>query len=134
MATYDSLIGRTILRLERGDDLIRFWLDDGRIMRMEHKQDCCESVYIEDVVGDLQDLIGLPLIQAEEVTNNHAVHLPPANPEEEKEDDYSSQESCTWTYYNFATRKGHVQIRWYGTSNGYYSETADLTEEEQTEP
>ena len=83
-----------------------------------HQQDCCEHVSIEDVCGDLQDLVGEPLLLAEEVSGETPVDF--------NERDY---ESVTWTFYKFATRKGYVDVRWLGESNGYYSEGVSLGRE-----
>jgi len=80
-----------------------------------HYQDCCESVYIESVVGDLSDLEGEPLLIAEETSGEIPV---------DDEDGY--RDVGTWTFYKFATRKGYVDVRWCGESNGYYSESVDL--------
>ena len=56
---------------------------------------------------------------AEEVTNEQDI-----NPEGVKIPEY--QDSFTWTFYKLATMKGAVTIRWYGESNGYYSESVDF--------
>lgn len=110
-----DLIGLTMRDVTQEDDQsITFHVDDGRTFRLYHSQDCCESVYIESVVGDLKDLIGSPILVAEESSNDA----------EPKLNEYD--ESFTWTFYKLATIKGYVDIRWYGTSNGYYSESVDF--------
>ena len=78
-----------------------------------HSQDCCESVGSNDIVGDLSDLVGEPLLIADEVDG-------------ESPADFEAYESYSWTFYKFATRKGYVDVRWLGESNGYYSESVDL--------
>ena len=82
-----------------------------------HQQGCCESVRIEDIVGDLSDLEGEVLLKAEETSNVFDL----LNTAEQE-----FSESGTWTFYKFATRKGYVDVRWLGESNGYYSESVDL--------
>ena len=120
-ATVSTLLGLTLRRVERfGEEHIEFETIDGRAFVMCHRQDCCESVEIEDVCGDLQDLVGEPIFMAEEVSGETAAPIGWAPGEYD--------ESYTWTFYKFATRKGYVDIRWFGSSNGYYSESVDFIE------
>lgn len=121
-----EIIGKTMLKVERTDeidgDTITFYAEDGTIYDMYHYNDCCESVTIEDICGDLNDLVGYPILMAEEVySDSEPPTVDPDFPNYEPE-------SYTWTFYKFATVKGYVTIRWYGTSNGYYSETATFME------
>lgn len=102
-----------------GDEEMIFETKDGKKYRMYHHQNCCESVSVEDICGNLENLIGTPIIKATEDTNSET------NPEGVKPED---QDSFTWTFYNISTIKGDVTIRWYGESNGYYSESVDFEE------
>jgi hypothetical protein len=118
---FSGMVGKTLVRIEggEGDDEIRFYCDNGEIYRMHHWQGCCESVYVESVVGDMADLIGSPILMAEESTSGE-------NPADAKPETIEYQESFTWTFYKLATAKGYVDLRWYGESNGYYGEEVDF--------
>ncbi len=113
-ADISALVGETCTavfqRDNDGDELV-FETESGKTFCMYHQQDCCEHVYIEDVVGNLEELVGSPILKASEDSNSaENEHL----------------ESETWTFYNLATQKGYVTIRWYGSSDGYYSEGVDF--------
>ena len=115
MENLDFLKGRIIDRIEgdKGGHELKLFMRDGKVVTFYHMQDCCEYVRIEDIVGDLSDLVGEPLLLAEE-SNDNATNV---------------GEYGTWTFYKFGTRKGYVDIRWLGESNGYYSERVDWREE-----
>lgn len=120
--TITDFIGLTFASVEVSKDkeTITFESVDGRVFKMLHHQNCCESVAVDDITGDLADLIGAPILMAEEVTHGDS------NPDGVTPPEY--QDSWTWTFYKLATRKGYVDIRWYGESNGYYSESVDIVE------
>jgi hypothetical protein len=114
-----SLIGEILVFITpatKGDDNITFKTKSSKEYRMYHQQECCEEVRIEDICGDLQDLVGTPILQAEESNGGKA----PSGHEY-----YGGH---TWTFYRFATIKGSVVIRWLGESNGYYSESVSFQE------
>jgi hypothetical protein len=118
-AEFSELVGKILTSVVVGNDndTMTFWAADGDAYMLYHEQDCCESVSIEDIVGDLDDLIGSPILMAEEVTN--------ADEPEGVDIKYRGY-SETWTFYKLATIKGYVTIRWYGSSNGWYSESVDF--------
>ena len=119
--TFDVLKGKTLTKIEgmeRGNDVVKFYCTDGSAYEMYHSQNCCENVTIEDVCGDVDDLIGSEILVADEIIHEGE------NPEGVEGPEY--QDSFTWTFYKFATRKGYVDLRWYGESNGYYSERVDF--------
>lgn len=104
-----DLVGIVPTKVYADDETLTFETPVG-LFRFYHLQDCCESVYIESIVGDLQDLVGEPITFAEEVSDRVEVG------------GYFS----TWTFYKFATIKGYVDVRWHGNSNGFYSESVDF--------
>ena len=112
-----QMLGKTFVQVSGavGNFDLLFETANGERFMFSHQQDCCERVDINDIVGDLEDLVGEPLLLAEEVQGETPVDF--------NEREY---ESVTWTFYKFATRKGYVDVRWLGESNGYYSERVDL--------
>ena len=115
MIDFSILKGLTITSiedLEEDSELVVFKTSEGRRFEMYHSQDCCESVSIEDVCGDVNDLLNSPILLAEEETSDED----PTDVDKE----YHDHLYC-WTFYKLSTFKGDVTIRWYGESNGYYS-------------
>ena len=56
-ANIKDLIGKTLIEIEKiNDEELIFHCTSGEKYRMFHDQDCCESVHIEDICGDLEDL------------------------------------------------------------------------------
>jgi hypothetical protein len=116
-AKIEDMIGKVFTSVKNVDGTELVFENDQERFVFFHSQDCCEHVRIEDIVGDLADLEGVELLKAEETHNLFDMI---------KSIDQELGESGTWTYYKFATRKGYVDVRWLGESNGYYSESVDL--------
>lgn len=111
---FKTLLGKTcekIQRIELDDDnngRIIFTTICGDDYHLYHEQDCCEDVRIKDICGNLDDLIGAPILEAEEVTNDK---------------EHDDEGTSTWTFYKLATIKGSVTINFLGVSNGFYCES-----------
>lgn len=124
---FETLKGKTITKIVgmiEHSGMVEFYTRCGRKYTMLHFQDCCEDVSIEDVCGDVEDLLDSEIVVAEEVKNDDDVMLAQAILEG------NHYESATWTFYKLDTVNGGVTIRWLGTSNGYYSEEVSFIEEE----
>ncbi len=67
----------------------------------------------EDVNGELSWLLDTPILMADE-----------AQGETGTEEEYGTE--YRWMFYRFATRKGYVDLRFLGLSNGWYSEKMDF--------
>ncbi len=110
-----ALMGKTFVQIVKVFNVIHFIQADGSKVVMEHWQSCCEDVVIEDICGDLDDLVGTPILVAEKRT---------------QDDPDQAYGEGMWTFYEIRTVKGSVTIRWYGSSNGFYSVGVNVYEVE----
>lgn len=129
------LIGLTIASIKRGDknnpDRLEIATQEGRSFLFYHSQDCCESVTIERIDGDLSDLIDSPILSATETIedkSHESIRAFFGWPE----DRYI--ESITLTTFAFETANGKVFVNWVGESNGYYSESVSFVETTNGQP
>jgi hypothetical protein len=117
--TLDDMKGQVFTKVYVTDNKYEMIFEnDEFIFTFYHEDDCCESVYVDDITGDLNDLVGKPLDIVE--VARHEDTMPQGMDLKKPED------SFTWTFYKFATIKGWVDVRWLGESNGYYSEEVDF--------
>lgn len=120
-AEFDELLGKTLERVVVDPDTssegetIWFYCTDGSVYKMYHGQWCCEYVSLESIDGDIQRLLHLPILRAEVVTNED-------QPAPEGRANWLNR----WTFYKLATNLDSVTIRWFGSSNGYYSVDVDF--------
>jgi len=104
-----------IIRLtndENDEDALTFECTDGTAYKLYHEQECCESVWLEDVSGNLDDLLNTPILIAELSVTERS----------------TSEGEEAYSYYHLATIKGYVDLRWFGESNGCYSCGVDFVE------
>lgn len=115
---FENLLGKIFIDISINNNCIKFETDNGEIYELipDANDEVGNDVNtdIEDINGDIKDLLNSPILQSKEATNN--------------KDDFgqSYQESFLWTFYKLSTVKGYVVIRYYGRSNGYYSEKVTL--------
>ncbi len=113
MSIFSDLVGQVItsFTINESEDVILISTHSGDHYKMYHDQECCESVTVDDVCGDLDDIIGKTILVAEESISDTY-------------DDINGGQ--TWTFYKIDTNKGGITIRWYGNSNGHYSESVEF--------
>ena len=109
----DDLVGKVIKGWAYSDMYFQILTDD-HIYIFYHEYDCCESVWLTQVDGISDKIIGSRIVIAEVVTD-------------EKDTEYGP---ITWSFYKIGTNKGMIDFRWQGESNGYYSETVGLVKVE----
>lgn len=109
MCDISEFVGKTLVRVNTGLDQIDFWFSDGSHYRMDHWQECCEVVTVEDIDTPLTHHLGQEILVAEartqEIPNDHSGYY---------------DECMQWTFYTIRSNMATSTIRWYGGSNGYY--------------
>lgn len=104
---FHELLNKVFTSVYKKDDSLHF-INDTEHYCFTHIRSCCETVFIESLVGNTKDLENSPILVAEMTKG--------VNPGVAE----------TWSFYKFATNKGWVDVRWFGESNGNYSEEAFL--------
>ena len=104
-----DMVGKKVLGIYYDEENFQILTDDG-VYAFYHEQSCCESVWLTQVDGINDKIIGSRIVIAEEVVD-------------EKDTEYGH---ITWTFYKIGTNKGMIDFRWQGESDGGYSETVDL--------
>lgn len=114
---FNTLVGKTILKVLGGvgSERLVFFTSAG-VFQLYHDQDCCESVRVEDIEGRLEKLVGHTIRSAEETSASF--------------DSTKNEDPICWTFYRITTDAwdANTVIRWFGTSNGYYSTRVDFVE------
>lgn len=103
--------------LEVDSEKVVLYFSDNTQMVFEHYQDCCEQVYLLDYICDVDLSKPSVVLQAEE-RESKDISCPVTGLGKD-------DESNTWTFYSINTSTGEIFMRWYGTSNGYYSEAVN---------
>lgn len=112
----EELKGKTLTKVEASNEEVVFETAEGPRYQLYHSQDCCESVTVREVEGDLTNLIG-PVLNAREEPG----HEWPGYEE-------AGHDSVTLTDFIVETAKGKVVFKWVGESNGYYSESVEFVQ------
>lgn len=121
---FSELIGKTIINITKlfDDSLLIIICSDGEVFELQHFPTCCEGSYLQDICGDLEDILVSPIVLAEESTKEVT--------EEEISTQVDTERSIgpcyNWTFYKLATIKGSVTLRFLGDNNGCYSTKVEL--------
>ena len=104
-----DMVGKKVLGIYYDEENFQIITDDG-VYAFYHEQSCCEYVWLTQVDGISDKIIGSRIVIAEVVTDEKSV----------------AGGSITWSFYKIGTNKGMIDFRFQGESNGHYSESVDL--------
>jgi hypothetical protein len=99
----DCIIGKIIESASLSIDktILTFYFSDNSSIQFDSRPSN-PDVYIDDICGDFDCLLGVPLLVAESSSKSGDVA------------------ECEWVFYIFSTIKGTINIRWFDTTSDYY--------------
>lgn len=106
---------KTVEGVKQGSDSVIFHCKDGYSVELTHIFSCCEDVY-------LYDSDNFAAIERKDGSDIYTDTRWAKLEVETQEAQPQSQSSATWTFYKIQTNKGYDTLRWFGESNGNYSE------------
>ena len=98
-----NLIGSVVDDIQQNTETLTIKLQDGRTYLFGHEQECCEKVYLADMNGDINDLIG------QTITIAHFSESP------------DKKSTTAWTFVHLSSPKGSLVIRWNADTDTQYS-------------
>lgn len=113
----EDLLGQTItsIKMHKGDYIAK--ITTTNYVYDMFCERSVEDYWVEDIVGDLDDLFGSPITMAEEVIGDYSNNI--------EEGIFEG----TFAFYKLATNNGYVTIRWCGIYDENYSEKVFISRE-----
>ena len=102
-------IDKIVIKGKGEEACVYFYMLD-LIYELRHYQECCESVELVDVCGDVEDF------------SNNIIRRAECNTRDVDTEDGE----LTYSFYRLDSDKGSLVLRWTGESNGYYSQEVDF--------
>jgi len=118
----EDLINQRInnITYDNDNDCLLFETNDGFHYEMKHEQSCCESVYLVDF-----DINQTKEILLNQIIINASCEKQAGDDDNRPSNKYENDLE-QWTFYKINTNKGSLTLRWYGSSNGYYSVSVNI--------
>lgn len=111
-AILEEIVGAKILGFVHGRGEYAALYTTKGIVYFRHEIDCCEHVVIDGIDGWTDAAIGETIVSASERIVEHGIF---------------GDEHLTSTFYTVESNSLDLSMKWQGSSNGFYSETVDLS-------
>ena len=107
--SFEDMLGKTmkLVVVDEDEETVVLMAVDGEKYRFF--EDIHSGVRMDGVSGDLSNLVGSPLLVADERVESSSVRIQGLHEE---------WEFRTWTFHEFATAKGSVTVRWSSHTDG----------------